>query len=52
MEDSNLNLLIPKDTEIDIGSVLMSGDGLDQADPASLIEQRSLLYFGIYLIAT
>ena len=52
METSKLEVLIPNDTEIDIRSVLASGDGFDQADPASSIEQRSLLYFGIYCIAT
>ena len=52
MEDSKLEVLIPNDTEIDARRVLTSGDGFDQADPASLIEQRSLLYFGIYCIAT
>ena len=52
MENSKLEVLIPKDTEIDVGSVLTSGDGFDQADPVSSIEQRSLLYFGIYCTAT
>lgn len=52
MENPKLEVLIPKDTEIDVASVLRSSDGLDHADPATLIEQRSLLYFGIYCIAT
>ena len=52
MENSKLEVLIPNDTEIDVGSVLTSGDGFDPTDPASSIEQRSLLYFGIYCIAT
>ena len=52
MEKPKLEVLIPKDTEIDIASVLRSSDGLDHADPATLVEQRSLLYFGIYCIAT
>ena len=52
MEDSKLEVLIPNDTEIDIRSVLTSGDGVDPADPVSSIEQRSLLYFGIYRIDT
>ena len=52
MEDSKLEVLIPNDTEIDIRSVLTSGDVVDPADPASSIGQRSLLYFGIYRIDT
>ncbi len=52
MENPKLEVLVPKDTEIDVGSVLTSDDGLDQADPTSSIEQRSLLYFGIYCIVT
>ena len=52
MENSKLEVLIPKDTDIDVASVLRSSDGLDYADPANSIEQRSLLYFGIYCIAT
>ena len=52
MENSKLEVLIPKDTEIDVASVLRSSHGLDHGDPATLIEQRSLLYFGIYCIAT
>ena len=51
MEQSKLDVLIPNDTKIDVRSALTSGDGLDQADPSSSIEQRSLLYFGIYCIA-
>lgn len=52
MENSKLEVLIPKDTDIDVASVLSSSHGLDHADPATLIEQRSLLYFGIYCIDT
>ena len=52
MENSKLEVLIPNDTDIDVRSVLTSGDGFNQADPASSIEQRSLLYFGIYCMAT
>ena len=52
MDDSKLEVLIPNDTKVDIRSALTTGDGFDQADPTSSIEQRSLLYFGIYYIAT
>ena len=52
MENSKLEVLIPKDTDINVATVLRSSDGIDYADPASSIEQRSLLYFGIYCIAT
>ena len=51
MENSKLEVLIPNDTDIDVGNVLTSSDGFDQGDWASSIEQRSLLYFGIYCIA-
>lgn len=51
MESSKLEILIPKDTEVDFEHVLANGDGLE-ADSASLIEQRTLLYFGTYCIAT
>lgn len=46
MENSRLEVLIPHDTEIDVRSILTSGDGFDPTDPVSSIEQRSLLYFG------
>ena len=50
MGDTTLEVLIPKDTEIDFAYLLTSGDGLDPVDTASLHDQRSLLYFGMYNI--
>ena len=46
MESFDLEVLVPQATEIDIEEVFANGNGSLQANAASLIEQRSLLYFG------
>jgi hypothetical protein len=52
IENSKLDVLIPQATGFDIEEAFANNDEHVQADIISLIEQRALLYFGGYLLAT